>query len=189
MVEAGIVDPAKVTRSAVENAASIAAMVLTTEAMITDKPEPEAAPAMPPGGMGGMDFDDTEPRLRPLHREARPATAGSHRVVGSTWPFVIPGGLGQSGIGSAPPPPSLERTLHSQGVSGIAVPGLHSGRSVRTCLAPPAGTDGQMRCRERQPHRIRATQEPGLQRPSFSRSAAVNAIGRRAYSQVTGVSS
>jgi chaperonin GroEL len=56
MVKAGIIDPAKVTRSAVENAASIAAMVLTTEAMITDKPEPEAAPAMPPGGMGGMDF-------------------------------------------------------------------------------------------------------------------------------------
>jgi chaperonin GroEL len=56
MVKAGIIDPAKVTRSAVENASSIAAMVLTTEAMITDKPEPEAAPAMPPGGMGGMDF-------------------------------------------------------------------------------------------------------------------------------------
>ncbi len=57
MIEAGIVDPAKVARSAVENAASIAAMVLTTEAMITDKPEPESAPAMPPGGMdpmGGM---------------------------------------------------------------------------------------------------------------------------------------
>jgi chaperonin GroEL len=54
MVAAGIVDPAKVTRSAVENAASIAAMVLTTEAMITDKPEPESAPGMPPGGMDGM---------------------------------------------------------------------------------------------------------------------------------------
>jgi chaperonin GroEL len=55
MLERGIVDPAKVTHSAVENAASIAAMVLTTEAMITDKPEPKsAAPAMPPGGMGGM---------------------------------------------------------------------------------------------------------------------------------------
>ncbi|MBX3029407.1 MAG: chaperonin GroEL [Chloroflexi bacterium] len=55
MLGAGIVDPAKVTRSAVENAASIAAMVLTTEAMITDKPEPKPAmPAMPPGG--GMDF-------------------------------------------------------------------------------------------------------------------------------------
>ncbi|HSH21207.1 MAG TPA: TCP-1/cpn60 chaperonin family protein, partial [Candidatus Caenarcaniphilales bacterium] len=55
MLARGIVDPAKVTRSAVENAASIGAMVLTTEAMITDKPEPKpAAPAMPPGGMGGM---------------------------------------------------------------------------------------------------------------------------------------
>jgi chaperonin GroEL len=51
MVEAGITDPAKVTRGALENAASIAAMILTTEALITDVPEPEApAPAMPPGG-------------------------------------------------------------------------------------------------------------------------------------------
>jgi chaperonin GroEL len=56
MLAAGILDPAKVTRSAVENAASIAAMVLTTEAMITDKPEPKSAmpSGMPPGG--GMDF-------------------------------------------------------------------------------------------------------------------------------------
>jgi chaperonin GroEL len=54
MVEAGIVDPAKVTRSAIENAASIAGMILTTEALITDKPEKQAAPAMP-GGMNGMD--------------------------------------------------------------------------------------------------------------------------------------
>ena len=54
MIAEGIVDPAKVTRSAVENAASIAAMVLTTEAMITDKPEPESAASMPPGGMDGM---------------------------------------------------------------------------------------------------------------------------------------
>jgi chaperonin GroEL len=53
MVDAGIVDPAKVTRSAVENAASIAGMILTTEALITDKPEEKAAvPAMP----GGMDY-------------------------------------------------------------------------------------------------------------------------------------
>jgi chaperonin GroEL len=53
MIERGIVDPAKVSRSAVENAASIAGMLLTTEAMITDKPEPKPAmPAMPPGGMG-----------------------------------------------------------------------------------------------------------------------------------------
>jgi chaperonin GroEL len=56
MIEFGITDPAKVTRSAVENASSIAGMILTTEALITDKPEPaSAAPAMP-GGMGGMDY-------------------------------------------------------------------------------------------------------------------------------------
>jgi chaperonin GroEL len=56
MVEAGIVDPAKVTRSALQNAASIAAMILTTETLVADKPEPKtAAPAMP-GGMGGMDM-------------------------------------------------------------------------------------------------------------------------------------
>ncbi len=54
MLEAGIIDPAKVTRSAVENACSIAAMILTTSALVTDIPE--AAPAMPGGdpGMGGM---------------------------------------------------------------------------------------------------------------------------------------
>ncbi len=57
MIKAGIIDPAKVTRSALQNAASIAALFLTTEAVIADKPE-KAAPAMPggDGGMGGMDF-------------------------------------------------------------------------------------------------------------------------------------
>ena len=55
MLEAGIIDPAKVTRSAVENACSIASMILTTEALITDIPEPEPpAPAGGDGGMGGM---------------------------------------------------------------------------------------------------------------------------------------
>ncbi|NLG50883.1 MAG: chaperonin GroEL, partial [Chloroflexi bacterium] len=55
MFKAGIIDPAKVTRSAVENAASIAAMILSTEALITDIPEPPApAPAGGPGGPGGM---------------------------------------------------------------------------------------------------------------------------------------
>ncbi len=55
MIAAGVIDPAKVTRGALENAASIAAMILTTEALITDVPEEApAAPAMPPGGMGGM---------------------------------------------------------------------------------------------------------------------------------------
>jgi chaperonin GroEL len=54
MIEAGITDPVKVTRSAVANASSIAGMILTTEALISDKPEP--SPAMPAGGMGGMDY-------------------------------------------------------------------------------------------------------------------------------------
>ena len=51
LTKAGIIDPAKVVRSAVENAISIASMILTTEALITDLPEKEKAPAMPPGGM------------------------------------------------------------------------------------------------------------------------------------------
>ncbi|CAN2172698.1 GroL Chaperonin GroEL (HSP60 family) [Candidatus Nanopelagicaceae bacterium] len=55
MIKAGIIDPAKVTRSALQNAASIAALFITTEAVITDKPEPKSANAMPQGG-GDMDF-------------------------------------------------------------------------------------------------------------------------------------
>ena len=54
MIAAGIVDPAKVTRSALQNAASVAAMVLTTESLVADKKEENPAPAMPAGGMGGM---------------------------------------------------------------------------------------------------------------------------------------
>jgi chaperonin GroEL len=56
MVKKGVIDPTKVVRSALQNASSIAAMVLITESMITDIPEKEKAPAMPPdmGGMGGM---------------------------------------------------------------------------------------------------------------------------------------
>jgi chaperonin GroEL len=57
LVKAGIVDPTKVTRSALQNAASIAGLLLTTEALVTEVPEKEKAPAMPPGGgMGGMDY-------------------------------------------------------------------------------------------------------------------------------------
>jgi chaperonin GroEL len=57
LVKAGVIDAAKVTRSALQNAASIAALFLTTEAVVADKPEKEgAAPAMPGGGMGDMDF-------------------------------------------------------------------------------------------------------------------------------------
>ncbi len=51
MIDAGIVDPTKVSRSALENASSVAAMVITTEALVADIPEPE--PAAPAGGMGG----------------------------------------------------------------------------------------------------------------------------------------
>ena len=54
MFEAGVIDPTKVSRVALENAASVAGMFLTTECAIADIPEPVAAPAMPAGGMGGM---------------------------------------------------------------------------------------------------------------------------------------
>jgi chaperonin GroEL len=57
MFAAGVIDPVKVTRSGLQNAASIAGMLLTTETIVTDLPEKEKAPAMPPGGgMGGMDY-------------------------------------------------------------------------------------------------------------------------------------
>jgi chaperonin GroEL len=55
LVKAGVIDAAKVTRSALQNAASIAALFLTTEAVIVDKPEDGAGGGMP-GGMGDMDF-------------------------------------------------------------------------------------------------------------------------------------
>lgn len=54
MIDAGIVDPTKVTRSALQNASSVAALLLTTEAVVADKPEENAAPAPDMGGMGGM---------------------------------------------------------------------------------------------------------------------------------------
>jgi chaperonin GroEL len=60
LVKAGVVDPTKVTRSALQNAASISGLLLTTEALVTELPEKDKAPAMPPGGgmggMGGMDY-------------------------------------------------------------------------------------------------------------------------------------
>jgi chaperonin GroEL len=52
----GIIDPAKVVRAALQDAASVAGLLVTTEALIAEKPKKEAAPAMPGGGMGGMDF-------------------------------------------------------------------------------------------------------------------------------------
>jgi chaperonin GroEL len=57
LLAAGVNDPVKVTRSALQNAASIAALFLTTEAVVADKPEPVGASGGDPsGGMGGMDF-------------------------------------------------------------------------------------------------------------------------------------
>jgi chaperonin GroEL len=60
MLQAGIVDPAKVVRAAIQGAASVAGLLITTEAMIVEAPRRESAPAMPGGGgmggMGGMDF-------------------------------------------------------------------------------------------------------------------------------------
>jgi len=56
LVKAGIIDPVKVTRSALENAASIASMILTTEALVAEKPEEKKQPAVPGGG-GGMDME------------------------------------------------------------------------------------------------------------------------------------
>jgi len=52
LLEAGVIDPTKVVRFALQHAASVAGLMLTTEAMITEKPEKKKAPAMPPGGMG-----------------------------------------------------------------------------------------------------------------------------------------
>ena len=54
MVAAGIIDPTKVVRVALQDAASVAGLLITTEGMIADRPEPKGAPGMPPGGMGGM---------------------------------------------------------------------------------------------------------------------------------------
>ena len=58
LIKAGVIDPAKVTRSTLQNAASVAALLITTEALVAE--QPEDAPAMPAGGhggdMGGMDF-------------------------------------------------------------------------------------------------------------------------------------
>ena len=58
MIKAGITDPTKVVRHALQDAASIAGLLITTEAMVAEKPEPKSPmPAMPPGGgMGRMDF-------------------------------------------------------------------------------------------------------------------------------------
>ena len=54
MVSAGIIDPTKVVRTALQDASSVAGLLVTTEAMVAERPKKEATPAMPGGGMGGM---------------------------------------------------------------------------------------------------------------------------------------
>jgi chaperonin GroEL len=56
MLKSGIIDPTKVVRMALQSAASVAGLLVTTEAMVAEKPEKKAAPGMPPGGMGDMDY-------------------------------------------------------------------------------------------------------------------------------------
>jgi chaperonin GroEL len=56
MIKAGIIDPTKVVRLALQDAASVAGLLVTTEAMIADKPEKKAAAPAMPGGMDGMDY-------------------------------------------------------------------------------------------------------------------------------------
>ena len=64
MIATGIIDPAKVTRSALQNAASIAALFLTTEAVVADKPEKTPPAPMGDGGMGGMGGMDFSPVIK-----------------------------------------------------------------------------------------------------------------------------
>ncbi len=54
MVKAGIIDPAKVVRTALQDAASVSSLLITTEALVAELPKKASAPAMPGGGMGGM---------------------------------------------------------------------------------------------------------------------------------------
>ncbi|MBV9633611.1 MAG: chaperonin GroEL, partial [Methylobacteriaceae bacterium] len=56
LVSAGVIDPVKVVRTALQDAASVASLLITTEALVAEKPKKEKAPAMPPGGMGDMDY-------------------------------------------------------------------------------------------------------------------------------------
>jgi chaperonin GroEL len=56
LVKQGVIDPAKVVRTALQDAASVAGLLVTTEAMVAEKPKPKTPPAMPPGGMGDMDY-------------------------------------------------------------------------------------------------------------------------------------
>jgi chaperonin GroEL len=56
MIDAGIIDPAKVVRAALRDAASVAGLLVTTDAMVAERPRKESPPPTPGGGMGGMDY-------------------------------------------------------------------------------------------------------------------------------------
>ena len=88
MVSAGIIDPAKVTRSALENAASVSSMVLTTESLVADKPEPPApAPAAPDmGGMYLINASSPRPSGRGLFRILTLPPSPGTAAAGQTWP-------------------------------------------------------------------------------------------------------
>jgi chaperonin GroEL len=58
MIKAGVIDPTKVVRSALQGAVSVAGLIITTEAMVAERPDKAATPSMPGGGMGGMGGGD-----------------------------------------------------------------------------------------------------------------------------------
>src|SRR6266496_703425 len=104
MFKAGIIDPAKVTRSALQNAASIAGLFLTTEAVVADKPEKEKAPAAPAGG-GDMDYrDSAKPASRCTNGRApggaRPFAATNFRLSAPSFRMVGGGTACRSRRGS-----------------------------------------------------------------------------------------
>ena len=81
MVKMGILDPTKVVRAALQNAASIAGLLITTEATVAEKPKKDDGPAMPPGVMGGMDGMMQGARATSSRTES-PASSGAFLVRG-----------------------------------------------------------------------------------------------------------
>ena len=81
MVKMGILDPTKVVRAALQNAASIAGLLITTEATVAEKPKKDDGPAMPPGAKGGMDGMMQGARATSSRTES-PASSGAFLVRG-----------------------------------------------------------------------------------------------------------
>ena len=94
MVSAGVVDPAKVVRIALQDAASIAGLMITTEAMVAETPKKKEAPAMPGGGMGGMGGMD--------YWSARADQPGTAAVRSRNRPRADAGGRGGHDAGQRP---------------------------------------------------------------------------------------